>query len=365
MIPTLPSPQLLTLPSSLLPGVVYQAQQAAQIPPFSWTHWAGAGPLRAGLLFLAGIYLLGIGPLRTRYRLGPPASKKQIASYLSGVLVLLVALEGPIHELSDTYLFSVHMIQHMLLIYVAPPLLLLGIPDWLLRPIIRLPGVFPVARAITKPLPALIAFNVVFTLFHIPLYYNTIVTNEPLHIAAHLVFIVLAVITWWPVLSPLPELPRLHYALRMIYIFAQTFSGFVVGAFVTNAPSALYTVYAQAPRTWGLSPIDDQKVGGLIMWVIGGTYLLLVYSMVFFAWARAEGVDDDVAVPVRPRPRARPTAAPATAESERPLTGVTTPTMTTPVPSADPTPAAPIVTSPGSFGERHVVVAPPDRSRLN
>ena len=98
----------------------------------------------SGLLLLAGVYLLGIGPLRTRYRLGPPASKKQIASYLSGVLVLLVALEGPIHELSDTYLFSAHMVQHMLLIYVAPPLLLLGIPAWLLRPIIRLPGVFPV-----------------------------------------------------------------------------------------------------------------------------------------------------------------------------------------------------------------------------
>jgi putative membrane protein len=343
------------------PGLALLAQQAAPIPPFAWTSWAGAGPLRAGLLFLAGIYLLGIGPLRTRYRLGPPASKKQIASYLSGVLILLIALEGPIHELSDTYLFSMHMVQHMLLIYAAPPLMLLGIPEWLLRPVIRLPGVFPVVRWLTKPLPAIFLFNVIFTLFHIPLYYNTIVENEPLHIAAHLLFIVLAFITWWPILSPLPELPRLHYALRMIYIFGQTFSGFIVGAFVTNAPTVLYTVYEQAPRTWGLSALDDQKLGGLIMWIIGGTYLLAVYSAVFFAWANAEGVHDDVAQPLRRRVRVTPPEQ-AVGTSEPTLASVTTPAAPPPDPEPSPTPGT---GTPGAFGERHVVIVPPDRSRLN
>src|SRR5204863_225970 len=81
-------------------------------------------------LFLAGVYLLGVGPLRKRFKLGPPASWTQIVLYFSGVLCLLVALEGPIHELSDYYLFSAHMVQHMLLIYAAPPLMLLGMPGW-------------------------------------------------------------------------------------------------------------------------------------------------------------------------------------------------------------------------------------------
>src|SRR4029079_11951622 len=85
---------------------------ASALPPFSWTTWSGDGVLRGGLLFLAGAYLLGIGPLRQRFNLGPPVSWKQITCYLSGVLCLLVALEGPIHELSDHYLFSAHMIQH-------------------------------------------------------------------------------------------------------------------------------------------------------------------------------------------------------------------------------------------------------------
>ena len=79
-----------------------------------------------------------------------------------------MALEGPIHELSDNYLFSAHMVQHMFLIYAAPPLMLLGTPGWLLRPILKLPGVFRVARFLTHPATALAAFNIVFALYHIP-----------------------------------------------------------------------------------------------------------------------------------------------------------------------------------------------------
>src|SRR5688572_5873840 len=152
--------------------VVLAQVQPSTLPPFSWSSWSGDGVLRGGLLLLAGVYLLGIGPLRRRFNLGPPVSGVKIGVYLSGVLCLLVALEGPIHELSDHYLFSAHMVQHMLLIYAAPPLMLFGTPAWLLRPLLRLPGVFPAARAVTGPIPALILFNIVFSVYHVPLYYN-------------------------------------------------------------------------------------------------------------------------------------------------------------------------------------------------
>src|SRR5207237_850052 len=109
----------------------------------------------------------------------------------------------------------------------------------------------------------------------------------------------------------------------------------------------LYTVYLAAPRTWGLSALDDQKIGGLIMWIIGGTYLLAVYSAVFFAWANAEGVHDDVAVPVRRRVHVTPPEA-AGNGSEPTLDGVAG--------VVTPSSAAPVSGSPGSFGERHVVV---------
>ncbi|MCC7369013.1 MAG: cytochrome c oxidase assembly protein [Chloroflexi bacterium] len=376
-----------------LTALAQAATAAAQagpsaIPPFTWSSWSGDGVLRGGLLLLAGVYLLGVGPLRKQYRLGPPASKGQIALYLSGVFCLLVALEGPIHELSDTYLFSAHMVQHMLLIYAAPPLMLLGMPGWLLRPVLRLPGVMRLARGLTNPFVALLGFNLVFSLYHIPLYYNAVVADHRLHVAAHLVFIVLAVMTWWPILSPLSELPRLSYPLQMLYVFAQTFSGFIVGSFITNARTILYTFYLDAPRTWGLSPQDDQQLGGLIMWIVGGFYLLIVYSVIFFAWANAEGVHDDVAVPIRPRPRrAVPgqvtggdgqaaagqgrngqaagehgvngqgaSGQPATAAGSSVRSGA-------PSDEGDGTRQA--AGSPLDLGARHVVTSAPDRSRLN
>ena len=341
---------------------------ASTLPPFSWTSWSGDGVLRGGLLFLAGVYLLGIGPLRQRFKLGPPVSWKQIACYLSGVFCLLVALEGPIHDLSDNYLFSAHMIQHMLLIYVGTPLMLLGMPGWLLRPLLRPPGVMRVAKVVTHPAAALVTFNVVFSLYHIPTYYNAVVADHRLHIAAHLVFIVLAMQTWWPILSPLPELPRLSYPLQMLYVFGQTFSGFLVGSFITNSPTVLYPFYSEAPRVWGLTPQQDQQLGGLIMWVFGGFYLLMVYSAIFFAWARAEGVNDDVAVPYRPRPR-RVIVAPqpvavdqsASAQTVEPSVGAAVSGDT----GGESGAPRKVVGKPTDLGARHVVTSAPDRSRLN
>lgn len=333
--------------------------QPSPLPPFSWTSWSGDGTLRGGLLLLAGVYLLGVGPLRERFNLGPPAGWGKIALYLSGVLVLLSALEGPIHELSDNYLFSAHMVQHMMLVYAAPPLLLMGIPGWLLQPVLRLPGVMSLARILTKPLFALIAFNVVFAVYHIPLYYNAVQANHNLHIGSHLLFIALAVITWWPLLSPLRELPSLSYPLRLLYVFGQTFSGFIVGSFVTNSQNVLYPYYSAAPRVWGMSPLDDQKIGGLLMWIVGGTFLLCVFSVVFFAWARAEGVHDDVAQPLRPRwtPPPKPVTSPAGTVDPGEVAASASPARE---PSA-PTPAA----SAADLSLRHVVTSAPDRSRLN
>ena len=309
--------------------------QSTAIPEFSWTTWSGDGTLRAGLLLLAGLYLLGIGPLRERFHLGPPPSRGRVALYLCGVALLLIALEGPLHELSDTYLFSAHMVQHMLLTLFAPPLLLLGTPSWLLRPIVTQRHVLPVARALTRALPAALLFNVVFTVYHWPIYYNAVAADHNLHIATHVLFIGLALITWWPLVSPVAELPALPYPLRMVYCFAQTISGFLIGTFITNAQTVLYPVYAQAPRVWGLSPLDDQKLGGLIMWIFGGLFFLLVFSAVYFVWAHKEGIADEVVEAPR-----------------RPLR------------ASFPVPHEIQAREPVALGARHVP-RPPDKARLN
>ncbi|HYU19438.1 MAG TPA: cytochrome c oxidase assembly protein [Chloroflexota bacterium] len=264
---------------------------------FSWTSWHGEPSVRAGILLLAGLYLLGVGPLRRRYALGPPAPRWKIATFLAGIAILFVALDGPLDDLSDNYLFSAHMLQHMLLTLFMPPLLLMGTPGWLLRPLIGLPFAARVARALTQPLVALLLFNVTFTVFHLPSFFELTLEDERFHIAEHVLFMVTAIITWWPILSPLPELPRLPYPVQLIYVFFQTFSGFTVGAFLTLAQQVLYPFYQSVPRLWGVSALDDQKIGGLIMWVIGGTFLLLVFTAIFFAWVSHEHVQDEVVEP--------------------------------------------------------------------
>src|SRR5689334_2335732 len=90
-----------------------------------------------GIALLLVAYFAGIGPLRRRYHLGPPADERQIAAFLAGTVVLVLALVSPLDELGDRYLFSAHMVQHMLLIVVCPPLWLLGTPEWLLAPLLR------------------------------------------------------------------------------------------------------------------------------------------------------------------------------------------------------------------------------------
>lgn len=307
---------------------------------FSWTAWHWDGTLRANLVLLAGLYLLGIGPIRRRFRLAPRVERRQVALFFSGVAVLVLALEGPLHDLSDNYLFSAHMVQHMMLTLLAPPLLLMGTPGWLLRPLIRPPLVRRVAYAVTRALPALLIFNVIFTLSHLPLFYQRTLEDHNVHIAEHLIFLASAVLTWWPILSPLPELPRQPYPLQLVYLFFQTFSGFLVGAFITNTQRVLYPYYAAAPRVLGISALDDQRIGGLLMWIGGGVFFLLVFSAIFFVWAHQEREEDE------PEPRPRPVAR-----------------------RAAPTPvavgAARGVGSAATFGVEQVVAAPPDRSRLN
>jgi putative membrane protein len=180
------------------------------------------------------------------------------------------------------------MVQHMLMTLVVPPLLLLGTPDWLVRPLLRSYVAEPLLRAWTKPVMAFVVFNAAFALVHFPSIYNFTLENGWAHIVQHLVFLSAATITWWPLVSPLPELPRLPYSLQMLYVILQTIPGGLVGAMITLSGDALYRTYALAPRVSALSPRDDQQLAGLIMWLGSWLIYFLVLTIVFFVWANRE-----------------------------------------------------------------------------
>jgi putative membrane protein len=153
-----------------------------------------------GLVLLGGLYAY-LGGFRT--------ARRHVASFLGALLVLFGALNGPLHNLSDTYLFSAHMAQHLVLTLLFPPLLLYGTPAWVVRPILKPGWVTAAARALTRPVPAAALFTAPIVLWHIPRFYEAALRHHNLHILQHLVFLATAVLMWWPILSPVPELPRL------------------------------------------------------------------------------------------------------------------------------------------------------------
>ncbi len=247
---------------------------ALDIP--SWNRWNIHPSVAAGLVLLGGLYVF-LG--------GLTSARRQVASFLAALVVLFLALNGPLHNLSDTYLFSAHMAQHLLLTLVFPPLLLYGTPAWVVRPLLRPRWVMAVARVVTRPLAAATIFSAPIVIWHVPALYEAALRHHNLHIVQHLVFLSTAVIMWWPVLSPVPELPRAQHLVQMLYLFLLGIPMSVTGALITLTDSVLYPFYATAPRVGGLSPLDDQQIGGLLMWVLGGLMLWIVMTVIWFRYS--------------------------------------------------------------------------------
>ena len=255
---------------------------------FSWTDWHLHPSILVGIAAWAAAYVLGVGPLRRRYGWAAEPEPRKGLLFGLGILVLFLALQSPLHDLGDEFLFSAHMTQHMLLTLVAAPLLLWGTPGWLLQPLLRRPGVFPTARFLTRPLIAIATFNATLLLWHLPPAYEAALDLRGVHILEHLLFLGTALLMWWPILSPVPELPRLNPPLQMLYLFVQSMLPAVLGAFITFSGSLLYPTYAAAPRVFDMTAIVDQQLGGLIMKVPGTLLLWGVVTVVFFRWAGEE-----------------------------------------------------------------------------
>jgi len=256
---------------------------------FDWTAWHPDPTVVAGLAALGGLYLAALRRGRAE---GRRVKGVQAFSFFAGLVLLLGSLTGPLHDLADYYLFSAHMVQHLLLVFAMPPLLLYGTPGWMLSPLLRRPLVLKLGRRLTRPSGAFACFNLVLAAWHLPPLYNVAMDHHGVHIVQHLMIMVVSVILWWPVLSPSPELPRAPYPVQMLYLFVVGLPMVAVSIFITMAEGVLYPYYAAAPRVWApLTPHADQHLGGLIMWIPGGLVFLLAISVVFFRWQAAGGQD--------------------------------------------------------------------------
>jgi len=254
---------------------------------FWLTQWNWEPSILIGTVLITGLYLYAIGPLRKRYFPEEPVKTGQTVSFLLGIFFMFLSLVSPLDELGDSYLFSAHMVQHLVLTMIGPPLLVIGTPGWFIKPLVRNKIAFRVAKALTYPAVAFVLYNVDFWLWHAPPLYNATLENQNIHILEHLTFIIFGILNWWPMFSQSKDLPRLSIGGQVLYLFLSGMPSVLLGAGLTFSPP-LYAPYIAAPRVWGISAATDQQLGGLIMWVPVSISYIVVMSVLFIRWMQQQ-----------------------------------------------------------------------------
>jgi putative membrane protein len=314
----------LHLPLGHVPPFRFPILHAGGVDPtgWLWSDWNVEPTIAIGLLALVAGYLVAVGrrsevggrknggetasresrvasremdeqpaaaPLPTS-DLRPPT--RQRASFIAGAVVLFVALGPPLDDWADHYLLTAHMVQHLLLILLAAPLLLYGTPAWMLEPLTRNRVTNAIGYWLTRPIVAYAIANAVFVIWHVPLFYESALRSQPVHVFEHMTMLGAAILAWWPTLGPLPQWPQLALPLHSLYYFAMTIPGSAIGAFITFAAPGLYAPYDTAPRIFGIDLATDQHLAGLLMWVVVSAIYLLLITISFFRWAAREEAAD-------------------------------------------------------------------------
>ncbi len=242
----------------------------------------------AGVLALAALY---VGAARVS---GRKVTRFQALCFAGALIVTLVSLCGPLDELEDNRLFIAHMAQHLMLSLVMPPLLLMGLTDWMVRPLIRNRWLNPAARILCNPVVAFLVYSAMLVAVHAPALYDWMCRDDTVHISLHLVMMATGVMLWWPLLSPSADLPRMSYPAQELYLFLLLIPMAAVAAPISFATSVIYPWYLEGPHPFGIAPLADQMAGGLLMWVGAGFYVICVATVIFRQWAQRDDCDDPV-----------------------------------------------------------------------
>jgi cytochrome c oxidase assembly factor CtaG len=281
-----------------LVGRIADASTAAHEVPqghAAWTAWNLDLPILIPAALAAFFYARGLHEWKDRHRKHP---WWRTALYYVGLSTLVLAMVSPIDSLGSHHFFM-HMTQHELIMLVGVPLVLLGapttpvlrgMPKWLRLGLVAGLAGDDIARSVwrflTHPLVALTLYTVVLIAWHmLPGWYNAAVQNEAIHYLQHLSFAGTAFLFWWNVIDPAPLRASMGYLLRMVYVLAAATAQSIVAALLTLADEPIYDVYVDARRIFDLSPLSDQELGGLIMWVPGQLLHLIVIGVLFGVWA--------------------------------------------------------------------------------
>jgi putative copper resistance protein D len=259
--------------------------------------WSFDPMLQVPLLAALFAYLWAVRHVNDAHP-GNPVPRRRVAAFVAGILVIEIALASAV-ERYDTTLFSVHMVQHILLTMVAAPLLALGAPITLTlrcaRGDIRRRWILPVlhsraARVLSFPVVAWLLFAGVMWASHFSPLFNEALEHPAIHQLEHLLYLSAALLFWWPVIAADPSPWRLPHPVRMLYVFLQMPQNTFLALAIYSATTPLYAHYATLDLGWA-SPLDDQRLAGGLMWIAGDLLFLAAIVGLAFAWMRQEERD--------------------------------------------------------------------------
>jgi cytochrome c oxidase assembly factor CtaG len=256
---------------------------------FWMTAWSWEPGTLIGIGVVIIVYFAITFPLSKRFTNSDPPNTTRILWFTLGILAAIIALMSPINIASKEYLFSAHMIQHILITLVMAPLLLAGTPCWLISDVMRHNWIKRFTKIITNPIPTFFLYFLSLSFWHLPSVHAAMMGNETMHVAQTLSFILTGLLFWWPVIIAVPELPKLSDPLKMLYLFLAVIPCTVLGVVIIFAPTVMVSSYSMATRITPLDPMTDQQVAGILMAVPSMFILLGTMLTVFYKWYKREG----------------------------------------------------------------------------
>ncbi len=244
-------------------------------------------------LAIAGLYFYFIGKGRQRFDRVTPVKTHHVFLFSLGLFTYYMAAGSPLNHYGHHYLFSAHMLQQSLLYFVVPPLLIVGMPKYMLEALFNVKIIKKMLE--TNMLISIFAFNLMFSMYHLPIVFNTVMQSELLMSLSHLILFLAAFQMWWPIISPLPEVQHLTELRRMAYIICGAVLLTPACALIIFADSIVYETYVGVPEVfWWLPSMDDQQLGGVLMKLVQELAFGSSLAFIFFRWFRKDNPKDAV-----------------------------------------------------------------------
>lgn len=252
----------------------------------SWAELLAYHPHPEVWALVAGLVGLYAAALRRhRHRTGRPVPRRHVAHFLVGLALVWVALDWPIDDLSDNSLLSVHMVQYLLLAMLAPLPLLRGLPAWMIARGLGPCWLRGLVRMLARPWNAWLVVSTVVVVSHLDPVVTLYLRHDLVHLAMHALWIGTGLVLWWPVVQPLPSLPRYGPPVQIGYLFLQSLIPIVPAAYLTFAAAPVFAAYAALPKPPGIDPVTDQQIAGVVMKLGGTAILWSAIAVIFFRWA--------------------------------------------------------------------------------